>query len=292
MQIHVARGEQQLGVYSPEAVRNMLTSGELLPTDYGWAEGQSAWTPLSAFPGLEAGAPQPSPAASPGIPLQPRASVQPRSAASPFPATTAAQASGPKADSGLAIASLVCGILGISFVPFLAAIPAVICGHVARSEINKSGGRLGGAGMALAGLITGYLGLVMLPVIIALLAAIAFPVFKSVQAKGLETKALSNAKQIGTACRLYAVDKNGAFPKTLDELVPEYLPDRELFVCPFDKSRDPMGYEYYGGKDTDPADNVLLVSKALSEGKRRVVINVDTSGRVVRDMPELPPHRR
>ena len=48
--------------------------------------------------------------------------------------------------------------------------------------------------------------------IIAILASIALPVFTSVQIKGAQTKALSNAKQIGLALRLYASDNNGTYP--------------------------------------------------------------------------------
>ena len=48
--------------------------------------------------------------------------------------------------------------------------------------------------------------------IIAILASIALPVFTSVQIKGAQTKALSNAKQIGLALRLYASDNNGIYP--------------------------------------------------------------------------------
>jgi hypothetical protein len=41
------------------------------------------------------------------------------------------------------------------------AIPALICGHIARSKIRKSGGALGGKGIATAGLILGYIALVL-----------------------------------------------------------------------------------------------------------------------------------
>jgi hypothetical protein len=41
------------------------------------------------------------------------------------------------------------------------AIPAVICGHIARSKIRKSGGALRGTGIATAGLIVGYIGVVL-----------------------------------------------------------------------------------------------------------------------------------
>ena len=48
--------------------------------------------------------------------------------------------------------------------------------------------------------------------IIAILAGIALPVFGEVQIKGAQAKVLSNAKQIGLACRLWADDYNGVYP--------------------------------------------------------------------------------
>lgn len=54
----------------------------------------------------------------------------------------------------LAILSFLCGWL-------FTAIPAVICGHVARSKIHKSKGTLGGMGVATAGLVLGYIALVL-----------------------------------------------------------------------------------------------------------------------------------
>jgi prepilin-type N-terminal cleavage/methylation domain-containing protein len=48
--------------------------------------------------------------------------------------------------------------------------------------------------------------------IIALLASIALPAFSSVQRKAQQSKALTNAKQIGFACKSFGVDNNGQFP--------------------------------------------------------------------------------
>lgn len=61
-------------------------------------------------------------------------------------------------NSTLAIVSLVAGILQL-FCCCFGGLVAVICGHLARSEIRKSEGQILGDGMALAGLILGYLGL-------------------------------------------------------------------------------------------------------------------------------------
>ena len=55
--------------------------------------------------------------------------------------------------NGLAMASLACGLAQFAFGP-VAAIPAVVFGHVARQQIKRSGEP--GAGLALAGLILGW----------------------------------------------------------------------------------------------------------------------------------------
>jgi hypothetical protein len=58
--------------------------------------------------------------------------------------------------SGVAVASLICGIAEF-FTLGIAAVPAVILGHVARSNIKRTGER--GDGLAIAGLVLGYLGI-------------------------------------------------------------------------------------------------------------------------------------
>jgi hypothetical protein len=60
-----------------------------------------------------------------------------------------------------AIWSLILAVLSFTCGWLFTAIPAVICGHIARSKIRKSGGTLGGRGIATAGLILGYIALVL-----------------------------------------------------------------------------------------------------------------------------------
>ena len=74
--------------------------------------------------------------------------------------------------NALAISSLVCGIIGW-IIPILFALLAIIFGHVARSQIKRSG--QGGAGLALAGLILGYIQFVIMS--LGLLAAIVLPAY-------------------------------------------------------------------------------------------------------------------
>jgi len=67
--------------------------------------------------------------------------------------------------NGLAIASLACAITQFAFGP-LATIPAIVCGHLARSQIQRTGEQ--GAGLALAGLILGW-GAVILGIVVIVL---------------------------------------------------------------------------------------------------------------------------
>jgi len=59
--------------------------------------------------------------------------------------------------STTAVISLVFGILCWMAIPFIGAIVAVICGHVARGEIRRAPpGSMEGDGMAVAGLVLGW----------------------------------------------------------------------------------------------------------------------------------------
>jgi hypothetical protein len=78
----------------------------------------------------------------------------------------------PTGTNGLAIASLACGLGQFAFGP-LATVPAIVFGHMARSQITRTGEQ--GAGLALAGLILGWgaviLGIVFIAAVVALAAS-------------------------------------------------------------------------------------------------------------------------
>ena len=61
----------------------------------------------------------------------------------------------------VAIWSLILAVLSFTCGWLFTAIPAVICGHIARAKIRKSGGALGGRGIATGGLVLGYVALVL-----------------------------------------------------------------------------------------------------------------------------------
>src|SRR4051812_7659126 len=62
----------------------------------------------------------------------------------------------PPADSK-AVLSLVLGILSIAMCG-LTGIPAIVLGFSAKSDIQRSGGMVGGAGLATGGIVTGFIG--------------------------------------------------------------------------------------------------------------------------------------
>ena len=73
---------------------------------------------------------------------------------SPVPATVART-------PPVAIWSLILAVLSFTCGWLFTAVPAVICGHIGRAKIRKSGGALGGRGIATAGLVLGYIALVL-----------------------------------------------------------------------------------------------------------------------------------
>jgi len=62
----------------------------------------------------------------------------------------------PKSTNGLAIASMVLGIL---WVYWIGSILALIFGYVAKGQIAAAGGTQGGRGMAIAGIVLGWVGI-------------------------------------------------------------------------------------------------------------------------------------
>ena len=71
----------------------------------------------------------------------------------------------PQLPQGMAVASLVAGILSVTMCGLFAAIPAVICGHIGIKQADR--GEATGRGMAMAGMIMGYVSLVLTVLVIA-----------------------------------------------------------------------------------------------------------------------------
>jgi hypothetical protein len=147
---------QQHGPVDDAGIRQAIAAGQLNLQTLVWREGMPNWLPLAQVPELfhfDPGNPFP------GSPDQPHY---------PMP-----YGSMPPPTSGLAIASMVCGIVApcLCHLAIVPAIPAVICGHLAMTRIREDP-LIPGRGMALAGLILGYI-FIALTIFVAAAAAFA-----------------------------------------------------------------------------------------------------------------------
>jgi type IV pilus assembly protein PilA len=98
--------------------------------------------------------------------------------------------------SGKAMASMVTGIFGLLLFPI--GIAAIVLGHMSRSEIRKSNGRLKGDGMATAGLVMGYGAFAIIPFIL-IIAAIAIPNLLRARMAANESSAAAGVRILNTA---------------------------------------------------------------------------------------------
>lgn len=131
-----------------------------------------------------------------------------------FPPSTPGGATPASAPAqGLAVASLVLGILSVLGLGFVLVVPilAVVFGHIALSRSSKEPQIYGGRGLAIAGLVTGYLGFVLF--FFGLLAALAIPAFQKVREAALEKVLINDGRMIGSAAQQVMME-NGGKPVT------------------------------------------------------------------------------
>ncbi len=190
---------------------------------------------------------------------------------------------GPVEKSGLATASLVCGILALPTC-FATAIPAIVTGHIALSQIDKSGGRFSNRGGAKAGLILGYgtLGLGVAIVVISMFAGLTAPLIIRQRQKANQVESINNVRQIGLALMEYQAEHgaDGApFPpdlKQLDSLGITTNIDQLLTV-----SGSNMG-EWLYFPTADPATPSATLLIAPDIGGKSAVLTIDMA---VRSLP-------
>lgn len=220
MQIHLVRGGQREGPFTVDQVRALLAEGRAQPSDLAWYEGLANWQPLQQI--LAEATPAGPPPLTPAMPV----------AGVPY--------SRPVTD-GLAVASLVLGVLGLTLVPFICSLPAVVCGHLSLGRIRRATGALAGHGLAVGGLVTEYFGVLIWGTVLAIVLTLVGAATGD-SSVGKEIKALTEeitkelnvaeatvrAERLAGACKAYARDHEGRFPEDLEALLPKYLSDRSV----------------------------------------------------------------
>jgi hypothetical protein len=142
---YYSRDNAQQGPVSDLEIRNLITTRQITEETIIWREGMEGWLPLKDVQDFQSAAADSATAPDTAAPL-----TTPQSTSGIAPGTAATT-------DGLAIASLVCGILSIVFCGFFTGIPAVICGHKSLAKIKANPSMVGGKVLAIIGLVTGYL---------------------------------------------------------------------------------------------------------------------------------------
>jgi prepilin-type processing-associated H-X9-DG protein len=94
----------------------------------------------------------------------------------------------------------------------------------------------------------------------AMMAGMMLPALNTAREKARRVSCLSNLKQIGLACHVYADKHDGKFPPYLDVLFPDYLPDKKVLICPSASHEGKSGssdYVYAAGGTTKAKDQIL-----------------------------------
>ena len=146
-------------------------------------------------------------------------------ASPPNPIPPSAQ---PTKTSGLAIASLVLGILGI----------------VERQQTNKSNGALGGGGIALAGTIVSAIFLLF---VIPLSAAMILPALAKAKQRALSIQCINNMRQLSLAAHMYAAEHGDRLPSSENwcDAEKQYVGgNTRVYQCPAADSADRCDYAF------------------------------------------------
>lgn len=183
------KGGQQFGPIDEVTLSARIATGEIGPQDLVWKEGMDSWKPLQEIRHLAPSGNHPQSQDSEGLtpelsqssyapPAEIKAPALDDSIVDEVPQSPysppvegdegASYTPGPSlpVTNGLAIASMICGILSLILFCFCGGlflgIPAVICGHLSLNQLNAPGNCQQGRRMAIAGLVCGYLGIAFL----------------------------------------------------------------------------------------------------------------------------------
>jgi type II secretory pathway pseudopilin PulG len=227
---------KEYGSVTEEQLRQWIANGRANASTQGRGEGATEWKSLAEFPELAAA-------------LQSAAPPLPR------PKPTAVSASPPET-SGMAITSLVLGILGV-LTCGIKALAGLILGIVAMVKVKNSGGKLGGGGLALAGTIVSGIFLLFL-FMIPILAAMLLPALAAAKQKAQEINCVNNEKQLALAVKMYSGNNNNHFPPaaTWCDAIKDSTDSENIFKCPAADSSRRCDYAFNSKLDGMDASKI------------------------------------
>jgi hypothetical protein len=215
---------KEYGSVTADQLRQWIADGRANAQTRMRIEGATEWKSLAEFPEFQAALDG---AAPPSLP----------------PAAPVAASAAPPKMSGMAVTSLVLGILGI-FTCGITALAGLILGIVAMVKVKNSGGKLGGGGLALAGTIVSGIFLFFIPLMI--LPAMLLPALAQAKQKAQEINCVNNEKQLALAIRIYSGDNKDKFPPaaTWCDAIKTYAGSERIFKCPAGNSSSRCDYAF------------------------------------------------
>lgn len=203
---------KEYGPISTEQLRQWITQGRVNAATLIQPEGSSEWKPLSGF--LEFSAALSTSGLSPSAQF-------PQGAAVAFSKT-----------SGMAITSLVLGILGV-FTCGISALIGLVLGIVAQTQIKKSQGQLSGSGLAIGGICTSAVSLALL---LLIFPGLLLPALARAHDKARTINCMNNMKQLGLGMIMYADGHTNQLPTAAawSDSVSNYVTSTNVFQCPAD----------------------------------------------------------
>ena len=215
--IIIGGDQKEYGPISADDVHAWIAQGRATAQTKAKAEGATEWKTLADFPEFHDLLKNPVPP-----PLASGPTVAPKT-------------------SGLAVTSLVLGILGM-FTCGLTALFGLILGIIAMVKVKNSGGKLSGNGLALAGVIVSIVFLFMLPIF----AAMLLPALAAAKQKAQEINCVNNEKQLALAIRIYSNDHANHLPPaaTWCDAIRTSVGSDKVFKCPAANSGSRCDYGF------------------------------------------------
>lgn len=185
--------------------------------------------------------------------------------------------------SGLAIAAMVCGIVGMFLCP-LVGLAGLILGIIALVRMYEAPQQYRGKGMAIAGICTGALSVVLVPALIAILLP-SLSRAREIVKRGVDA---SQLRGIGLCLFMYAENNDDQFPTKLQVLLAEGCISPELLINPCSGNSPPACDYYYvvGLTKRDPGNWIVAYSDPnYHHGEGANILYLDGSVQFVQEQP-------
>jgi len=180
--------------------------------------------------------------------------------------------------STMAILSLVLG-LASPFTCGVSSLVAIPLGVVALLRIRRSGGALGGRSAALTGIVVSAVALLCA---VGVGLGLVLPAALKARHEGARAGCVNNLRQIGLTIGVHLQGPQGRMPDGLEQMLPNYIADRRILVCPCDGH--PMtlpggvqcSYHYVGRLSQLTNTSVVIAyENAGNHGEKRNVLLLD-----------------